>query len=96
MTNAVGDVRTSYCSTCNEETSQELYHNGEWICLDCDSAVTETTYTARLSFREWMDVCHALGYTTAGYRAEKMKGQANKYDAITDKIAGQLKEAHND
>jgi len=53
--------------------------------------MTDDTYSVELTFREWMDVCHALGHTASNYRDNGMDGQANKYNAITDKIAEGVK-----
>lgn len=50
------------------------------------------TYSVELTFKQWMNVCHALGHTHSHFRFEGMDGQANKYDAINDEIAEQLKE----
>lgn len=43
-------------------------------------------YTVSLTFREWMDVCTALGIADSHFRLKDMDGQANKYDAIHGKI----------
>jgi len=53
---------------------------------------SDDTYSVSLTFREWMDICHALGYAGSGYRAKDMDGQANKFDAINDRIAEELKD----
>jgi len=50
----------------------------------------DNEYTVSLTFKEWMDICQALGYTKGGYMDKDMKGQANRFQAINDKIAEQL------
>jgi len=44
-------------------------------------------YTVSLTFKQWMDICHALGYVTSAYREKGMTGQANRYSAINGEIA---------
>lgn len=53
--------------------------------------MSDDTYSVELTFRQWMDVCHALGHTATSCRDNDMDGQANKYRAITDKIAEDMK-----
>jgi hypothetical protein len=53
---------------------------------------SDDEYNVELTFREWMDICHALGYAGSGYRAKDMDGQANKFDAINERIAEELKD----
>lgn len=54
--------------------------------------MSDDEYSVSLTYREWMDICHALGYAVSGYRAKDMDGQANRFDAITDEIAEGLKD----
>jgi len=53
--------------------------------------MNDETYSVELTFRQWMDVCHALGHINTHYRMREMLGQANRYSAINDEIADQLK-----
>lgn len=53
---------------------------------------SDDTYSVSLTLREWMDICHALGYAGSGYRVKDMDGQANRFDAINDRIAEELKD----
>jgi len=48
------------------------------------------TYAVELTFRQWMDVSHAVGNMSGIYASKGMDGQANQYNAINDEIAGQI------
>jgi len=48
------------------------------------------TYAVDLTFKQWMDITQALGYSATGYRENGMEGTANKMNAIKDEIADQL------
>lgn len=47
----------------------------------------DETYSVELTFREWITICECLGYRESHYKLDGLEGQANRCDALLDKIA---------
>lgn len=52
--------------------------------------MTEDTYSVELTYSEWMTIATALGLRESTCRIDGLEGEANKCNALVDKIAEEL------